>query len=100
VNSLTKVIAGTLGLSGFGVAILAGLAAGNDAGTVLTRGLVAMLACYGTGFVLGTISERTVNEYVESHRAAAAAASASAGELAGDNSNRTVEKSDGQKSAG
>ncbi len=95
-NSLTKVIAGVLGLSGFGIAVLAGLFAGNEGGTVLLRGVIAMAICYLVGVVVGAIGERTVRDFFESRRVFAGTSS----ESAGDNSTRTVEKSAGVNSAG
>ena len=99
-KSLTKVIAGTTGLSAFGVAVAAGLGAGNSASDVLLRALVATAVCYLLGLVVGAIGERTLNEYVKSYFAARAVPSASVGESSGDNSQGTVEKSVGAQTAG
>lgn len=98
-KSLTKVIAGVLGLAGFGVAVIAGLAAGNAPTDVLVRALAAMAICHVLGLVIGSIGERTVNEYVESY-AALRVEPAAAPASAGDNSSGTVDKSVNAKSTG
>ena len=63
-------IAGLFGLAAFAVAILAGLTSGNSAQSVLTRALLAMLACYPIGLAVGMIALRLVDEHVEAHRSA------------------------------
>ncbi len=99
-KSLTKVIASTLGLSAFGVAVIAGLMAGNAASDVLIRAVVAMAVCHVVGMALGAIGERTVDEYVKSYFAAQAIPPAASGESSGDNSSGTVEKSGILKTGG
>lgn len=51
-------IAGVLALAAFAVAVVAGLAADNPAGTVLGRALAAMLAANLAGWPLGLVLER------------------------------------------
>lgn len=51
-----KLIAACLGLTGFAMAIVAGLAAGNAATAVLRHSLIAMVACYGAGLVVGAVA--------------------------------------------
>jgi tetrahydromethanopterin S-methyltransferase subunit C len=75
---LSKVMAGCLALAGFAVAILAGLAAGNSAGDVLVRALIAMLACYPVGFVVGMICERVIAMHIEQNHDAQASDSSGA----------------------
>jgi len=100
VKSLTKVIAGTVGLAAFSVAVIAGLAAGNAATDVLLRAVVAMAVCHAIGLMLGAMGERTVDEYVKSYYASRLSHPGSTGESSVDNSTRTVEKSGIAKSAG
>ncbi len=53
VDNPTRVISGIVSLSGFLVAIVAGLAADNPADVVLVRALLAMLACNVLGSSVG-----------------------------------------------
>ena len=63
-----RVIAGCLSLTGFAVAILAGLAVGNPAYWVLTCALLAMFVCYIVGLIIGSIAYRAVTEHVEHYK--------------------------------
>ena len=65
----TKVIGACLGLAGFAVAILAGLAADNPSDQILTRALLSMLGCQLIGLAIGAVAERTIDERLEAHRA-------------------------------
>lgn len=71
VNNPTRVISGMLALAGFSVAIVAGLWAGNPSGIVLTRALLAMLACNVIGAIIGAtihwIGTTHVNRYQQSN---------------------------------
>lgn len=60
----TRIIAASCGLSGFAVAIVAGLSAGNPAEDVLIQALIALLACNLLGMAVGTIAERTVRDSI------------------------------------
>jgi hypothetical protein len=64
------VIATILALSGFAVAIIAGLAAGNTPTRVLGAALACMLICHLVGLGVGAVGERVVNDYLDAHRAA------------------------------
>lgn len=61
----TKVIAGSVGLTAFALAVIAGLAAGNTTPHILTRALVSMIVVYTIGMVLGLIGERTIHEHLK-----------------------------------
>lgn len=58
-------------LAAFVVAIIAGLYSWNSAGTILLRGVGAMIVCYPIGLLVGVISQWViaghVQEYVESN---------------------------------
>lgn len=69
-NRPTKVIAGSLGLTAFSIAIVAGIASRNLSQEILLRALIAMFVCYLVGLVLGMIGERTVEEHVRQYIAA------------------------------
>lgn len=60
----SKVLAGCLALAAFAVAILAGLASGNPAAQILLRAVVAMIACYPVGFIVGLLCERAIADHV------------------------------------
>lgn len=66
----TKVAGACLGLSGFAVAIIAGLSADNPADVILTRAILAMAALGALGQALGALAERAVDQRVAEHRAA------------------------------
>jgi tetrahydromethanopterin S-methyltransferase subunit C len=57
---VSRVMAGCLALAAFAIAIFAGLAAGNAAGLVLVRALMAMILCYPVGFIIGMICQRVI----------------------------------------
>jgi hypothetical protein len=63
-------IAGAFALAAFSVATLAGLAGGNDAAAVLQRALMAMIACYPVGLIVGIVAQRVIQDEVEKHRSA------------------------------
>ncbi len=63
-----KVIAATLGLIGFAVAIAAGVAAGNSALTTLSRAIGAMFVCWLVGWLVGSIGRRAVLEHVDDYK--------------------------------
>jgi hypothetical protein len=63
-------MAGSFALAAFAVAVLAGLASGNAAASVLMRAVIAMIACYPVGLAAGVIAQRLVLEHVEAHRRA------------------------------
>ena len=62
-------IAGLFALAAFAVAIMAGLASGNPAQSVLMRALLAMVLCYPVGLAVGLIAQQLVHDHVEAHRA-------------------------------
>ncbi len=62
-----KVIAGSLGLTAFAIAVVAGLAAGNEPTEILLRALSSMMACYVLGMVLGAIGQHTIEEHVHQY---------------------------------
>lgn len=66
----TKLAAASLGLAGFAIALVAGLAADNPADVVLGRALVALLLCNLAGWIAGVVAERTVAEGVARYREA------------------------------
>ncbi len=66
---VTRLIACSVALCAFVVALLAGLAAGNPTDLVLSRALASLAACFALGSVVGAVADRTVRDAVASHRA-------------------------------
>lgn len=67
VNNPTRMISGTLALAGFVIAVIAGMAADNPSSIVLTRALIAMLACNLLGSAIGAVAHWTGTQHVERH---------------------------------
>jgi tetrahydromethanopterin S-methyltransferase subunit C len=64
------VIATAVGLSGFAVAVIAGLAVENPGQVVLGRALVSMIGCYVLGQILGSGAENVVRRRIEAYKSA------------------------------
>lgn len=62
-----KVIASTMGLGAFGVAIIAGLAVDNPADRILSRAIISMFTCNLVGLVIGLVAERAVAQCIEAY---------------------------------
>lgn len=71
--SPAKVIAACAGLTGFTVAILAGLAANNTADVILGRSVLALFVCYVVGAVIGGVMDKAVSEGIADYQRRAAA---------------------------
>lgn len=67
-NPTSKVIASSLALTAFVVAVTAGLFAGNPATTILINALVSTVVCQMLGLAIGAIFERVANDAVESYQ--------------------------------
>ncbi len=59
-----KSIAGIFGIAGFSIALIAGLAAGNDAKRVLITAIVCLIVCNLVGVLAGAILDRVVREHL------------------------------------
>ena len=59
-----KAIAGCFALAAFTVAVIAGLAGGNAATSILVRALIAMIACYPVGLLIGAVCQHVVDQHV------------------------------------
>jgi len=70
--SPSKVIAASLGLAGFAVAVVAGLAANNATDSILTRALIALIACNLVGTMLGSAVEVVLREHATAQAASRA----------------------------
>ncbi len=59
----SKAIAGCFALAAFAVAVVAGLASGNTATSILLRALLAMIACYPLGLVIGVVCQHVIEQH-------------------------------------
>lgn len=66
----SNVLAGCFSLAAFAVALVAGLAAGNSTGSILARGVIAMILCYPLGLLVGVVCHRVVEEQAAAHQEA------------------------------
>ena len=64
----TRVIAAVVGLAGFAVALVAGLAADNPFNVVISRALIALVACTLTGQMLGLLLHAGLAHNLAPHR--------------------------------
>lgn len=64
----SRLIASCFGLSGFAVAVVAGMASGNEGSRVLTVALCCLILCHIVGLAAGLIGESIVNEYMKNYR--------------------------------
>jgi hypothetical protein len=62
-QSVRRLTAGVLALSGFMVAILSGLNAGNPTGSVIITAIVCMVVCHIAGSILGVVLENVLTEH-------------------------------------
>jgi uncharacterized protein involved in response to NO len=66
---IAKVIAGSMGLTGFAIACIAGLTVGNPTNLILMRSLVTMIACYLLGSIIGAVVEWVVSQHLAEYKA-------------------------------
>jgi hypothetical protein len=64
---VSRIVAVTFALSGFAVAIIAGLAAGNPASRVLGTAIIAMLVCNLVGIAIGAVAQRIVADHIAAY---------------------------------
>lgn len=61
-RSPARIIAGCFALCGFSTAVLASLGAAVSIETVLLRAVMALVACFVVGAVIGAVGERCIRE--------------------------------------
>jgi len=66
----TRLIGACMGLGGFALAIVAGLAADNPTNQILLRAILSMLGCQVVGLAIGAVAEMAIDERSAAHRAA------------------------------
>jgi len=71
-----RVVGAISGLSGFAVAVIAGMSAGNGVASVLATAIAGLFVCQLIGFAVGLAAERALTEQVEFMRSAASGAAA------------------------
>ncbi len=88
----SNVIAACFALAAFAVAVVAGIAGGNPATSILVRALIAMIGCYPAGLIIGLICARVMTDHIQAHRDAVSAAELSrTNQLAPSQANATTE---------
>ncbi|MHC4415045.1 MAG: hypothetical protein ACYS0G_07165 [Planctomycetota bacterium] len=78
-GAASNVIAGCFALAAFAVAVLAGLAGGNPATSILGRALLAMIVCYPVGLMIGMVCQRVLEEHFKVNSSASAVPDQEAG---------------------
>jgi flagellar motor component MotA len=66
----SRIIATCFGLVSFAAALIVGVVADNAAVTILWRALLLMIAGAIVGWVIGAISQRTVDDHIEAYKRA------------------------------
>ena len=64
-GATSRAVAGCFALAAFAVAIVAGLSGGNTATSILFRAVIAMIACYPVGLIIGLICQQVIADHVE-----------------------------------
>ena len=73
---ISRTIASALGVAAFIVAIVAGLAVGNDPARILTAALLSMVLCQLLGLAIGAAWQHIVTEHLASNAGASGGPSA------------------------
>ena len=68
IRSLTMTLAATLALAGLSVALVVGMASGNHLSTSLERALVACVACYLLGTIIGVLLDGVIKRHAQDLR--------------------------------
>lgn len=68
-GSATHVLAACFALCAFAVAVIAGLASGNEALTILLRAVASLVICYPVGMLVGSVCERVLERHIDQYRA-------------------------------
>jgi len=76
-GAASRAIAGCFALAAFAVAVLAGLAGGNTAVSILTRAILAMVICYPVGLVVGLVCQHVIEQHIRQQTAETEAAAGS-----------------------
>ena len=63
-GTASKAVAGCFALAAFTVAVVAGLAGGNTAISILGRALVAMIVCYPLGLLVGIVCRQVIQQHL------------------------------------
>ena len=67
-GAVSNVVGGCFAMAAFAVAVVAGLAGGNAASSILSRALVAMIVCYPVGLAIGLVCQRVVADHLKMQR--------------------------------
>ncbi len=63
-GTASKAVAGCFAMAAFTVAVVAGLAGGNPAISILVRALVAMIVCYPLGLLVGLVCRQVIQQHL------------------------------------
>ncbi len=63
-GTASRAVAGCFALAAFTVAVVAGLAGGNNAVLILGRALVAMIVCYPLGLAVGLVCRQVIQQHL------------------------------------
>ena len=66
--SNARVVSAAFALSGFTVALVSGMGAGNTSSQVLLRALVALFVCQFVGMIVGSMLDRVLEEHETRYR--------------------------------
>jgi hypothetical protein len=64
----SRVIAVCFGLVAFAIALVMGLAVGNEPVVILQRAILAMLGCMLVGWVVGVVAQRAVQDRIDAYK--------------------------------
>lgn len=64
------VIAGTFSMTGFTLAVVSGAMVGRSAPGVIEDALLALLACYAVGLIVGKLANAVIADRIEQHKRA------------------------------
>jgi len=66
----TRLIASSIALIAFVIALVMGIVAGNHATHTLLNAIGALAACYVLGLIVAAVAQRAIDEHIESYQRA------------------------------
>lgn len=68
VEQSAQVIAASLALTAYAIALVSGIASGNPGSIVMVKGLLVLVGAYIVGLGVGACAEQVVREHLDDHR--------------------------------
>lgn len=62
-----RVLATCFALAAFAASLAVGVYVGNDAATVMGRGIAVLLGCYLIGLIVGSAAQRAIDDHTRRH---------------------------------